>query len=107
MTEKFELTDDMLKCLIEFCDRPHHGGGVEIEDMAAKMIIKELLSLRERTRWIPVTEKLPDEIEVLVFDGDDNIFLAILSDGQWTTDGYDIDVTHWMPLPEIPREVKA
>lgn len=71
--------------------------------IALARLLEELLELRERTRWIPVTEKLPeDDIEVLVFDGLD-VFLAIHDAGAWYADGYVVDITHWMPLPELPE----
>jgi hypothetical protein len=68
--------------------------------------LEELLELRSRTRWIPVTEKLPeDDIECLVCD-ECGTYMAIMDSGWWWTDGHALDgITHWMPLPE-PPEVK-
>lgn len=72
----------------------------------------EIMALRERTRWIPVTERLPAEGERVlaategVFSGE-----AYLScEGVWMR-SYgvvwvslaDIPVTHWMPLPDVPE----
>lgn len=72
----------------------------------------EVMALRERTRWIPVTERLPAEGERVlaategVFSGE-----AYLScEGVWMR-SYgvvwvslaDIPVTHWMPLPDAPE----
>ena len=71
----------------------------------------ELAALREQVRWIPVSEKLPEDYEsVLIFTG------AIITYGfhnsnipQWAGDGifYHSDwynqVTHWMPLPQPPE----
>ena len=69
----------------------------EIQDLKA-----ELAELRERTRWIPVSERLPEEKKsVLALDRTgtayhweyskclSNIFV-----------GY---YTHWMPMPEPPE----
>lgn len=71
----------------------------EIQDLKA-----ELAELRERTRWIPVSERLPEEKQsVLALDRTgtayhweysrslSNIFV-----------GY---YTHWMPMPEPPEVV--
>lgn len=43
---------------------------------------EEIAVAQERTRWIPVTERLPEA-----------------TDGDCVLDG----VTHWMPLPEPPE----
>ena len=63
-------------------------------------------------RWIPVTEKLPESGKIVL----------IYQDGGWGAEGsystYDkkwrrfgwgsgcIDATHWMPLPQPPKEVE-
>ena len=67
-------------------------------------------------RWIPCSERLPEsEREVLVYvkgDFDNSIpFITTAyrnSEGDWQSDydGEVIDskITHWMPLPEPPKE---
>lgn len=63
-------------------------------------------------RWVPVTEKLPDNGEwVLTYYG--NSYGCIMAVMEWTgeiwrdanrqaeMDGF---ITHWMPLPEPPKE---
>lgn len=74
---------------------------------------------QEERRWIPVTERLPEtEANVLVVANGNphsNITLerayelAIFSiDEGWILEMWpeweDPDVTHWMPLPEPPKE---
>lgn len=99
---RYEMTDDTLRYYINIHNEPED---IHISDAASQEMAEELLDLRERTRWILVTEKLPeDDIEVLVFDGLD-IFLAIHDDGAWYADGHAVDVEVWMLLPE-PPEVK-
>lgn len=65
---------------------------------AVSDLSKAEASLIKAKRWIPVTERLPyDEGERL---------LVCYSDG-WICDQYtpfDNGVTHWMPLPEPPKE---
>lgn len=66
-------------------------------------------------KWIPVSERMPIEFEaVIAFDGDQVYGEAMYSsDDGFTIDGYDPcdrlnlqNVTHWMPLPAAPQEVK-
>lgn len=78
-----------------------------------KRYADEVMMLREQPRWIPVTERLPAEgMRVLaategVFSGE-----AYLScEGVWMRSYgvvwvslVDMPVTHWMPLPDAPRE---
>lgn len=78
-----------------------------------------VLSKKEKTtRWIPVTERLPDfegmclcmrksyskanfrHQEIMYFDYDEQAFCSNV-DGIFVADG---NVTHWMPLPEPPKE---
>ena len=60
--------------------------------------------------WIPVTERLPEEKHaVLVWQPQYlNSYVVVLSDGEWFVyGGYGtkvFGVTHWMPLPEPPKE---
>ena len=87
--------------------------GVSAETKLASLE-SENASLRERTRWIPVSERLPeDETWVLIWEEGNGVGIAkhILHMPLWTTsDGYNIRdrnysrVTHWMPLPEAPKE---
>ena len=66
-------------------------------------------------KWIPVSEQMPIEFEaVIAFDGDQVYGEAMYSsDDGFTIDGYEPcdrlnlrNVTHWMPLPSAPQEVK-
>ena len=74
--------------------------------------IKSLLdsSLGDRSGWIPVSEKLPeDSVARLVWcPGRKNRFAANYKEGKWTIFGAgyrDIteEVTHWMPLTDPPE----
>ena len=59
--------------------------------------------VQESMKWIPVTERLPETHEnVLVRSKFVKMRTDFISrDGRWyTTPG----VTHWMPLPEPPKE---
>ena len=67
----------------------------------ACVLAVDALREQEQRRWIPVTERLPDiGIEVLVYSEDDGICMDYYGGDSF---GY-YDVTHWMPLPEPPKE---
>lgn len=66
----------------------------------------------ERSEWIPVTERLPDAHKyVLCSDSKGGQFIgrivATHSDGRaiaFVNGGNAILITHWMPLPEPPKD---
>ena len=64
-------------------------------------------------RWIPVTERLPEEKHaVIVWEPKYlNPYICFLSEGDWYVfGGYGVKVfgvTHWMPLPEPPEGVSG
>lgn len=96
------------------CDIGRVGldGADLIEKLAGRCAryAEEIAVLQEKTRWIPVEERLPDPGERVlatsgVFVGE--AFLA--QSGEWAriygpwNDFLESPVTHWMPLPEGPE----
>ena len=73
-------------------------------------------------RWVPVTERLPDEefnewakmfpdgnvepFEVIVYIKGGKVSTTLYYDNGdfFDQDCYSYNVTHWMPLPELPKE---
>ena len=80
--------------------------------------LKELKQLKERTIWIPVSEKMPGHYEVvLACCNDDFVTLASFSykEDRWecltnmSSDTYfpeNEEIIAWMPLPEPYEEVQ-
>ena len=74
----------------------------------------ENVALRERTRWIPVGERLPDVyrdeenrelIPFLVCVHEEGYPFRAVYDGKgWGDGAFKIYPTHWMPLPAAPKE---
>ena len=78
---------------------------------------EEIAVLQEKTRWIPVTERLPEVGEMVLAIasgkpmGTVTLFhaleMATLYNDGWFLETWpdweDATVTHWMPLPEGPE----
>ena len=82
----------------------------EYIEFAAANVIERLTAenaaLREKKRWISVTEKTPEyDMPQLALNADGDALIANYAYGEWfDTWGQDVKVTHWMPLPEAPEE---
>ena len=67
----------------------------------------ELAGLKDKMRWIPVGERLPDDNDdVLVWRVEGYHEIGCHSSGLWwggTFMDEAIYITHWMPLPEPPE----
>lgn len=70
-------------------------------------------ALREKQRWIPVTERLPErDVQVLGWYKDNPFSQYRPEVVAWNGNGwvfvyahrYVTNVTHWMPLPEAPED---
>ena len=100
------------------CDKLLHDAANAIEkliedrDMYAKAMTDEhnrAARLAWDHRWIPVTERLPkDGAEVLAFNRTGFAYVDYRADGKWKINSM-VDeeheiVTHWMPLPEPPKD---
>lgn len=87
-----------------------------------KRYADEIMELRERERWIPVEERLPErDGPVLASYGfseggeiSDMRFFRVMDyyavdpKPHFQNEGYcGLTVTHWMPLPPVPEEVKG
>ena len=73
--------------------------------------IEEAIQLLERTRWIPVSERLPVNSNLIMFYTKyDGMRMGRFNGDDWNTvcnvKFSKMAVTHWMPLPEPPKEVE-
>ena len=75
------------------------------------MLKKQLEEAKEATpKWIETISKLPENwTDVLVYNEDTkelSVGYYYDSLGWYLQNGELMEVTHWMPLPEPPKEVK-
>lgn len=95
---------------IEILDPEHreHYESIDPVNEACRMGMEAL----KRTRWIPCSERLPHDVSRCLVCRYDYVtktrFIDILwfESGIWWdgSHGGDYAVTHWMPLPELPKE---
>ena len=120
------MYDELVKQLRSYAklDREYNGDGKWYDEVAdaietmcemvatAHGVANVIQSYEERKpRWIPVTERLPENgLHCLVARYDyvtDTPFVDLLwFDNSWwdRVNSGDYSVTHWMPLPEPPKE---
>ena len=81
--------------------REHYDGLDEVNE-ACRMGMEAL----ERTRWIPVSDRLPERKGYyLTVDKPENVgaYVNVHKFSAGTFHGF-FPITHWMPLPEPPEE---
>lgn len=73
---------------------------------AIERLTAENAALREKQRWISVTEKTPEyDMPQLALNADGDALIANYAYGEWfDTWGQDVEVTQWMPVPEATEE---
>lgn len=80
-------------------------------EMNLAHLTAELEAAQNAQRWVPVEERLPEDCTDILFWANGEVCLGIMRyDGKFVDYGrreYPHEqrkVTHWMPLPEAPRE---
>lgn len=82
----------------------------KLSRLNAEITRRELKARMAKPRWIPVTERLPDAGKRVLCYCRANIYevMKMRTDGDWVYDTNHVYmhsfVTHWMPLPQPPKE---
>lgn len=82
---------------------------ISVERIADHLIANADVPETNVGKWIPVSERLPEPHEdVLVYDSTaEEVTCACLSLlGEWFGVAMKNEVTHWMPMPEPPKEAE-
>ena len=87
--------------LIELIGQVQYLGGLELA--LADNLLANGVTFQ---KWIPVTERLPEyDTDVLTFRGTAGFCIECYHTDGWGFDNIFMDdITHWMPLPEQPKE---
>lgn len=67
---------------------------------------KQIEELEAKSKWIPVSERLPEKNTAVIVatDRGDSFQCLYAYDGWDLWEGHIINITHWMPLPKPPKE---
>jgi len=96
------LAMEALDAEIERLRQALHDARIENSGQAA-----EIERLNEAKRWIPVLDRVPElGVDVLVLQriGQCEVAWRHVVDGNWMSYAALGEITHWMPLPELPKQ---
>ena len=105
---KKEVIDKLAKLVLE--SRSKTVGGIMYPSLSteiAEYLVKNEVTIPE---WVSVDERLPEESlnSVLGWDGyrERCVFVQYYK-GEWILGNHEsVKVTHWMPLPQPPKEAQ-
>ena len=98
---------------IEKLDMKLQGANAAIAGMQREIERMVIDSANSKPQWIPMAERLPEEGKFVLVYGDlypnkhDGGVIAVskrMDWNYWQGFGRERDITHWMPLPEPPKE---
>ena len=114
MPEKFSKNAELLDVLMKAADAIEELQAAEKKYLANISALEtENQHLKRERYWIPVTERLPEAGERVLCYCRANIYevMKMRTDGAWVHNDKVYDsaymsgfVTHWMPLPQPPKE---
>lgn len=115
MLSQDKVNDNKCKEIAELKDRIHKLENMPHTDNSAviELLENQNAELREATRWRKCSEQMPEDgSDVLATDGEEIwlCYKTTMPDGlpwfQPNGQPHIEGVTHWMPLPSAPNEVK-
>lgn len=104
LQRELELKRAQLDCASASAEKLRRQNG-ELREAAA--LVTRLAADAAEREWISVEERLPEPgVDVLAAYRDRHINMGTAGDDWLEEDIEDGNITHWMPLPEAPREEK-
>lgn len=97
-----------IEWLKQIRDKYIHGGDAWFDEQRCRAIEYAIECIYKRNKWIPVSEQLPEQYETVIGWTKYKEMGEVSHNGKrfvWEDDSGDYaHVTHWMPLPEPPKE---
>ena len=95
---------DVREKLVELIRQADHSGKWMYEQLADHLIANGV-TVQE---WISVKDRLPEGANTVLAVDSDGTTASAYYVGNWHSGGdlEEDDITHWMPLPEPPKEVE-
>src|SRR5690606_15560077 len=89
------------------CDMGHDCATARYIAALDPATVRELVWAARERQWIPVSESHPATARVVLVNSDGYVWLGYFTGDLWLRlPGHSIlnNVTHWMPLPEVPHD---
>ena len=109
LPEKFSKNAELLDVLMKAADAIEE---LSRENESLAKSVNEASEILHK-RWIPVTERLPEDLTRVIVFCEDGVSYGLcehlIADDEEVVEWHDflhypITPTHWMPLPEPPKE---
>lgn len=104
---KMCANEEMAIYILDFIKR---GYEKSFQDAGVQKYVEALQmgidALRTSKGWIDVNERLPEEnTHVIIATDDGHVFGCLYTYDGWDLwEGNEVNITHWQPFPESPKE---